>query len=483
MFKIIPGNKTHTINLSQEFRSYSGDVISLPVVNGLVSIELYGQLVKVCPNWLSLIAHFEIYLPNQTFESLLNVNFVDTNITFLRPVSSKVPVFIKPVIITLNNKQYRVIPSYCKYAVSCDGEIIEISTKDIVKISLGRKKHGVIISGYPGVYIYNPELMSFKYVLVHRLVAMGWVKNSQNNFLMRPLVNHKDGDKGNYHFSNLEWCSFKENNNHAADTGLSDSHVKCSIRDFRNGNVTVFRSLADAEKYMGLKLGTLRSNTLVIRKSKLYADRYELKLDSDKSPWFYENSTEKVKNGRYIISVTNTDGVTDYYHDTRDFKNKFKLWNCPNIKLMLVKAKAENAGLTFKYIDYYNNKSIQSFNTETSEILETKTIVDMSSKVGISDYIIRYCLNGSERWVKGKYAFRYKSDDEWDKNFIDMNDARGSRLKVTNILSGEVLKFNSIRETARHFKIDDRYWLRQCILQGKEYLGWKFEFDEKTNGK
>lgn len=141
MFKVIPGSTMFVISLSQEIRRYDGTVVSIPVVDSLIEIELYGKLVKVYPKWLSLIAHFEIYLPNQSFKSLLNVYFVDNNITFIHPIiSGKVPLFRKPVTVIHNSKTFRIIPSFSKYAVSNDGDVIEISTKETVKVSPVRKK-------------------------------------------------------------------------------------------------------------------------------------------------------------------------------------------------------------------------------------------------------------------------------------------------------------------------------------------------------
>ena len=51
---------------------------------------------------------------------------------------------------------------------------------------------------------------------VHRLVALEFIPNSGD----KPEVNHKDGNKQNNLWTNLEWVTHAENQRHASENGL-----------------------------------------------------------------------------------------------------------------------------------------------------------------------------------------------------------------------------------------------------------------------
>jgi len=55
---------------------------------------------------------------------------------------------------------------------------------------------------------------------VHRLVAEAFIPNPDN----LPCINHIDGNKLNNQASNLEWCTYQQNMQHAVRTGLTHPH-------------------------------------------------------------------------------------------------------------------------------------------------------------------------------------------------------------------------------------------------------------------
>ena len=55
---------------------------------------------------------------------------------------------------------------------------------------------------------------------VHRLVIEAFTPNPDS----LPCINHIDGNKLNNHVSNLEWCTYQANMQHAVRTGLTHPH-------------------------------------------------------------------------------------------------------------------------------------------------------------------------------------------------------------------------------------------------------------------
>lgn len=474
MFRIIPGNSEFLINLNQEIRKRDGTLANLIINNNKVQIELYGKRDWFDLKWVSLIAHFEMFLPGDNIETLMLVDFYDMHMTMFKSPSSKMPVFRKPICVQKDDKVFRIIPPFPRYAVSKDGVVIEWSTLDQLKVA-EHKENSInrFNSRYPLVYLHNPETTHYKYAMIHRLVATAWVRHPDNDFVNKPIVNHIDGNKQNYHFSNLEWCSFRENNVHAVNADLRADNLKCKVRDFETGIVREFNSLCQAEQFMGIGNKHLRTNTLKIRKGELFNDRYEFKLASDETPWFYENRKEKVKPGRYIITVTHEDGSQEEFFDTRDLISRFALWNCQGAEKLLKMASTRFPFKKFELFDQYNARKLQAYHLESKNIIETDTMADMCRATNISEPKLKSCLRYGESFVENGYAYRYKSESPWCNDFKPRPEKKFTRFKASHAESGKEYTFNSMREAAKILKLDRRS-MRNCFINQVKLKGWSF---------
>jgi len=105
------------------------------------------------------------------------------------------------------------------YEVSSFGRIRNIKTG---KIMCGYKS----CNGYIQINLMTDAEIPKSYVYkLHRIVASAFVEGFTSE---RCYVNHKDGNKTNNLYTNLEWVTFKENIQHAFRIGLVPSRKGCN---------------------------------------------------------------------------------------------------------------------------------------------------------------------------------------------------------------------------------------------------------------
>ena len=128
------------------------------------------------------------------------------------------------------------INDFPEYEVSDEGRIRNIKTGRIMKSSVNSR-------GYSQVCLRSNKQQYTK--RVHRLVADAFHDKDRNDL----DVNHIDGNKQNNKMSNLEFCSRKENIEHAYRTGLKEEPRKTKVRIIETGEV--YDSLVACSKAIG----------------------------------------------------------------------------------------------------------------------------------------------------------------------------------------------------------------------------------------
>jgi len=112
------------------------------------------------------------------------------------------------------------IQGFEHYTISENGEIRNSKTN---RVTVSTKEK----TGYIRVNLNKDKQQ--KRFAVHRLLAIHFIPNP-NNY---PHINHIDGVKDNNELSNLEWCTRKQNAQHAVANKLwvsTDKHKKASSK-------------------------------------------------------------------------------------------------------------------------------------------------------------------------------------------------------------------------------------------------------------
>ena len=110
-------------------------------------------------------------------------------------------------------ENWKTITDFEDYQISSFGNVKSIANAASKKERI--LKPLITSNGYFRVALYKGKKSYFK--SIHRLVAEYFIENSFN----KEQVNHIDGNKLNNNVFNLEWCTYRENINHAIKNNLT----------------------------------------------------------------------------------------------------------------------------------------------------------------------------------------------------------------------------------------------------------------------
>ena len=114
----------------------------------------------------------------------------------------------------INDEVWKLLVEFDNlYEISNYGRLRSVRKNKILKPTNRKDGYKLCIMSIKGK-------VSYRYI--HRLVAYAFLQKIEN----KPSVNHIDGNKENNHVSNLEFCTTKENNEHAGKLNLKPFGTK-----------------------------------------------------------------------------------------------------------------------------------------------------------------------------------------------------------------------------------------------------------------
>ena len=207
----------------------------------------------------------------------------------------------------LEEESWKIITDYPEYKISNYGRIKYPIRKGKNPFKMRITYGGNQADGYKTFQLKNKE--SKKKIAIHRLVAQEYVNNP--NLENYNTVNHKDGNKQNNRFDNLEWCTRSQNTQHAYNNDLISGKRKIYQLDINNNIIKEWNTIKDA--YETLKLSRTAINAVLSGRNKTSGGYY----------WCYKEEYDNNKM-KHTMYDTNKIKIKQLHKETNEL---IKIWD------------------------------------------------------------------------------------------------------------------------------------------------------------
>lgn len=369
-----------------------------------IYISLYGGIPKwYKKDWIKLIYSYNL-TPPKGYEYAINY-FEFKNVSTSHRMLDKHIVILKEPIAHKTLNGYRMIARLPNYFINEKGEIYcETTCKYVVpKPTIGTYPK-VSLRDQAGRSLYASRSM-------HKLVALTWVPN--DDFTKKPILDHIDGNKKNYHASNLRWVSFKENADFAYEQNLKNNKVATVVKKLDTGEETIHESIRKACEYLNISptnmtVSKLTSGKIVSSSGGKYLVR--INNSNKENSKIVQNDNYVVQRNTSIIEVT-INGELKVYASWREIKaNLLKVDPVFSYTIPMIVKKIKRL-YPSAIISYKKLQGAIATNTGTGDIVEADTIEQMAKMLNMTkSTVTKYTADESlynniqfkKRWVTMK---------------------------------------------------------------------------------
>lgn len=321
----------------------------------------------------------------------------------------------------ITNSDWKAIPGFPKYAITPDGQVWSYKRNRFLKPSPNDQ-------GYLVVRLSND--LGPANCRIHRLVGMAFIPLPPefNNDYSAATINHKDHNKTNNHYTNLEWVTHEYNIQEAWDNGYCNHKKKpCFCVSIEDKTFTDFDSARDIDRH--LNLSKCATSKAINEASGIIQGKYIV--------GYTENLDQS-----YLSPVPDVDGIIQLYSDIVDnFTPHRKECFC-----------------------------IDSLDNTYHEFGSTR---DIDRELNLPRGAVRNDIHRNHGLIRGRYIVGYLNDPRWKGvpanptieqivgSYADQIELYKSRnigpKKITNLQTGESKIYNSLSEFAREHGLDPKH--------------------------
>lgn len=211
--------------------------------------------------------------------------------------------FVMPEVVFMHNTTWKKTPGFINTYISKEGNVCLLNSKsELVKPTT--QEWSTTKGTYKYVRVINDDFTGVMKA-IHQLVCLTYHGPSPSDGrIYEP--NHKNGDKHDNRPENLEWCTRKENVQHAFDSGICQAGLRIEAINKITGEVRKYNSLNRMSREWNIPRSKLRS-IVANHRDTLYQNEWTFTIDntSDKKVNRYQRKPIIFKNyltGEIVIT-------------------------------------------------------------------------------------------------------------------------------------------------------------------------------------
>jgi hypothetical protein len=236
------------------------------------------------------------------------------------------------------------------------------------------------INGYVRVRIKNDEGLENN-TSIHRLVALTFLEHpiDVTNF----IVNHKDGNITNNDFTNLEWCTYTHNIDHAYDNEMRSQNIPVLVMNIETRRVMSYYSLRSCCHKLSIPHGGIWWRLRNERHLTPYHGYY-IKYLNDERPWPIRGQTQEHYTTVDIVTKDLKTGLVEHYNSYGKLMRRFNIQKNSILYQLNKKQPEPYKGVLMKHNNeepwpVYTEDELQKYELKTSPHSKPIRVLDINT--------------------------------------------------------------------------------------------------------